>query len=560
MSFTFKQLKDTLDHLLSESHENEILEFKKAERNYDFNKIGRYFSALSNEANLKGKPHAWLIFGIDDKTHRIVGSHYRSSRKDLDSLKEEIAKKCTNQITFIEIYELLLAEGRVVMFQIPSAPQGIPMAYEGHFYGRNGESLTALNIEEIERIRNQNRNFDWSSFIISNASLQDLEPEAVKKARIEFLEKYPSQKDQINKWDDITFLNKAKITLQGKITNTAILLLGKSESSSLLSPSMAMISWILKDDKNREKDYKHYGPPYLLNAKKVLDNIRNLTIRHLPSGTIFPLETSQYDSWVLREALHNCIAHQDYTLNGRINVVETPSNVLFTNVGSFLPGSVENVIKQNAPQEIYRNRFLAEAMVNLNMIDVQGGGIKKMFESQMRRFFPLPDYDLSVTNRVLVSIRGEIIDERYTQLLIARTDLDLWSIILLDKVQKRIRINKEEFLSLKSKGAIEGRYPNIYVSSLVAQSTADGNEKSQYIKQKGFNDEHYRKMILDYIKTYGSATRKDIELLIFDLLPRILTEPQKHKKISNLLFFMKKGNLIKNVGTDRKPSWVRIEQ
>lgn len=560
MSFTFKQLKDTLDHLLSESHENEILEFKKAERNYDFNKIGRYFSALSNEANLKGKPHAWLIFGIDDKTHRIVGSHYRSSRKDLDSLKEEIAKKCTNQITFIEIYELLLAEGRVVMFQIPSAPQGIPMAYEGHFYGRNGESLTALNIEEIERIRNQNRNFDWSSFIISNASLQDLEPEAVKKARIEFLEKYPSQKDQINKWDDITFLNKAKITLQGKITNTAILLLGKSESSSLLSPSMAMISWILKDDKNREKDYKHYGPPYLLNAKKVLDNIRNLTIRHLPSGTIFPLETSQYDSWVLREALHNCIAHQDYTLNGRINVVETPSNVLFTNVGSFLPGSVENVIKQNAPQEIYRNQFLAEAMVNLNMIDVQGGGIKKMFESQMRRFFPLPDYDLSVTNRVLVSIRGEIIDERYTQLLIARTDLDLWSIILLDKVQKRIRINKEEFLSLKSKGAIEGRYPNIYVSSLVAQSTADGNEKSQYIKQKGFNDEHYRKMILDYIKTYGSATRKDIELLIFDLLPRILTEPQKHKKISNLLFFMKKGNLIKNVGTDRKPSWVRIEQ
>ena len=298
----------------------------------------------------------------------------------------------------------------------------------------------------------------------------------------------------------------------------------------------------------------------VLNAKKVLENIRNLTIRHLPSGTIFPLETSQYDPWVLREALNNCIAHQDYTLYGRINVVETPSKVLFTNVGSFLPGNVENVIKQDAPQDVYRNRFLAEAMVNLNMIDVQGGGIKKMFETQMRRFFPLPDYDLSHNDRVFVTIRGEIIDERYTQLLIARTDLDLWSIILLDKVQKRIRINKEEFLSLKSKGAVEGRYPNIYVSSLVAKSTADGKEKSLYIKQKGFNDDHYRKMILDYIKTYGSATRKEIELLILDLLPQILTLEQKHKKISNLLFFMKKGNLIKNVGSDRKPSWVRIEQ
>ena len=559
MIFSPKQLKDILDHLLSEPHENEILEFKKAERNYDFEKIGKYFSALSNEANLKGKPYAWLIFGIDDKSHRIIGSHYRSSRKDLDSLKEEIAKKCTNQITFIEIYELLLSEGRVVMFQIPSAPQGIPLAFEGHYYGRNGEFLTALNLEEIERIRIQKRLFDWSSLLVPNATIEDLDPEAIEKARTEFKEKYPAQKQQIDDWDDTTFLNKAKITLQGKITNTAIILLGRPESSTLLSPSVAMISWILKDDKNREKDYKHFGPPYLLNAKKVLENIRNLTIRHLPSGTIFPLETSQYDPWVLREALNNCIAHQDYTLYGRINVVETPSKILFTNVGTFLPGNVENVIRQDAPQDVYRNRFLADAMVNLNMIDVQGGGIKKMFETQMRRFFPLPDYDLSHNDRVYVTIRGEIIDERYTQLLIARTDLDLWSIILLDKVQKNIRIDKEKFLMLKAKGAVEGRYPNIYVSSVIAKSTADEVEKSQYIKQRGFNDDHYRKMILDYIKTYGSATRRDIDLLVYDLLPQILSPQQKDKKISNLLSFMGKTNQIRNAGTDRMPSWVLTE-
>jgi len=546
MNYTDQQLIEILDRLRSQPAENEILEFKEAKNGYDFSKIGYYFSALSNEANLKGQPTAWLIFGIDDKTHQIVGSKFRRNQKDLDSLKGEIANKSTNQITFIEIYELILPEGRVVMFQIPSAPQGIPLAFEGHYYGRNGGSLAALNLEEIERIRIQNRLFDWSSFLVPNATIEDLEPEAIEKARIEFKEKYPAKKNQIDGWDDATFLNKAKITLQGKITNAAIILLGRPESSTLLSPSVAMISWILKDDKNREKDYKHFGPPYLLNAKKVLENVRNLTIRHLPSGTIFPLETSQYDPWVLREALNNCIAHQDYTLYGRINVVETPSKVLFTNVGSFLPGNVENVIRQDAPQDVYRNRFLADAMVNLNMIDVQGGGIKKMFETQMRRFFPLPDYDFSHSDRVYVTIRGEIIDERYTQLLIARTDLDLWSIILLDKVQKNIRIDKEKFLLLKAKGAVEGRYPNIYVSSLIAKSTADEVEKSQYSKQRGFNDDHYRKMILDYIKTYGSATRKDIDLLVFDLLPQILSPNQKKDKIDNLIRALRKTNLIKN--------------
>ena len=74
-----------------------------------------------------------------------------------------------------------------------------------------------------------------------------------------------------------------------------------------------------------------------------------------------------------------------------MNVVETTSSVLLTNVGSFLPGDVDKVIRQDAPLEIYRNPFLAEAMVNLNMIDTQGGGIKRMFQKQRQRFFPMPD-------------------------------------------------------------------------------------------------------------------------------------------------------------------------
>ena len=245
------------------------------------------------------------------------------------------------------------------------------------------------------------------------------------------------------------FFNKAKLTVRGALTHAALLLLGREESSSLLAPAVAHISWILKNERNEELDYEHFGPPLLLNVNKVLARIRNLTVRELPDGTLFPVELTQYDPWVIREALHNCIAHQDYGLRGRVQVVETPHALLLTNVGGFLPGRVEAVIDQDAPLEIYRNPYLAEAMVSLNMIDTQGGGIKRMFQAQRRRFFPLPDYDLSQPDRVMVTLRGRILDVRYTRLLMAQGELDLGTIMLLDKVQKGQRIDADEAKRLK---------------------------------------------------------------------------------------------------------------
>ena len=276
------------------------------------------------------------------------------------------------------------------------------------------------------------------------------------------------------------------------MTNAALLLLGREETTALLAPVVARISWILKNDQNEEQYYEHFGPPWLLNVDRLLARIRNLTLRELPSGTLFPLEISQYDPWVICEALHNCIAHQDYGLRGRINVVETPAGLLLSNVGRFLPGSVESVIRQDAPLEIYRNSFLAEAMVNLNMIDTQGGGIKRMFQSQRRRFFPLPDYELSA-ERVAVSVAGRILDERYTRLLMANTDLDLETIIILDRVQKRLRITVEEHKRLKAAGLVEGRYPNLIVAAQVAAVVGD---KAKHIRDRGLDGAYYRDMVL----------------------------------------------------------------
>ncbi|WP_301666444.1 ATP-binding protein, partial [uncultured Alistipes sp.] len=180
---TVEELTNILDSLLNLPAETEVVEFKRAERNFDDRDLGQYFSALSNEANLKGVSRAWLVFGVENHTHEVVGSQYKNTRPALDAMKKKIADQTTGRHTFIEIHELRYRNGkRVVMFEIPPAPQGIPIDYQGHYYGRDGESLQALSMDKIERIRNQVRLKDWSAEIIEDASLEDLDSAAIVKA------------------------------------------------------------------------------------------------------------------------------------------------------------------------------------------------------------------------------------------------------------------------------------------------------------------------------------------------------------------------------------------
>jgi len=541
-----------LTELLALAAETEWVEFKKAENNFHFGDLGKYFSALSNEANLKDQPWAWLVFGVQDTPRQITGTNYRTSRANLDHLKEEIASQTNDRLTFEEIHEIIRPEGRVLMFQIPPALRGMPTAWKGHYYGRDNEALVPLSLHEIEQIRKQATAEDWSAQICEAAALDDLDPQAVAFARDEYKKKFPNLAAEVSDWDDRTFLNKAKICINEKVTRTAIILLGKNESEHFLSPGIARISWILKDEQGIEKDYQHFGPPLLLAVDQVFARVRNLTYRYMPDASLFPVETTQYDTWVIRETLHNCIAHQDYSLGGKINVVEDPSSLLFTNLGEFLPGSVEQVIVRDAPPEVYPNRFLAEAMVNLNMIDTIGSGIKRMFTQQRQRLFPMPDYDLSEPNRVKVRIIGKVIDERYTRMLKSRPDLDLLDVIALDRVQKKQQLGEEEFKSLKKKKLIEGRRPNLFVSASVAAAT---DSVVDYLKKRGIDKEYCRRMVVELLQNQGEANRQDIEKLLLSKVSDALDEGQKKNFINNLLQEMRREGVLTVEGTTRWAKW-----
>lgn len=152
---------------LMERWEFEIVEFKEAKGGYSEDKIGQYFSAISNEANLRNQQYGWFVLGIseDGVRHPVGTSFKKGSPSLLEKFKYEISRNVTDGMSFLDIMELFpVYEGkacRVLMFKVPAAVAGMPTAWKNRYYARTGESLCFLQQYKIDAIRNQGRR-DWS--------------------------------------------------------------------------------------------------------------------------------------------------------------------------------------------------------------------------------------------------------------------------------------------------------------------------------------------------------------------------------------------------------------
>jgi ATP-dependent DNA helicase RecG len=452
-----------------------------------------------------------------------------------------------------EIFEFDYEGNHIVLLRIPPA-KGEPTHFQNKPYIRIGSNKTDLRTHPnfVRIIYNSQE--DWSAKIIENSSINDLDDDALNLAREKFKEKSSraSFYDEIDNWDIATFLDKAKITINGKITNTAIILLGKEEASHYLLPAIAEITWKLETE---EKAYEHFGAPLLLNTTKVLQNIRNVKHKFFPDNELLSTTVNKYDTRSILEAMHNCIAHQDYSFHSRVLITEKIDKLIFSNAGNFFEGNPDEYSDGEKTPERYRNYWLANAMFNLGMIDRLGYGIHTMYLAQRNRFFPLPDYLLSESQKVVLQIYGHSIDENYSKLLIERKDLSLSQVVLLDRVQKKLIITEAAATALKKEHLIEGRRPNYYVAALVAAVTAD---KGSYIKNKAFDKSYYRKLIIEFLTKYKQATRAEIDDLLLEKLSNVLSSEQKRTKIRNLLYDMsKKENIIQNARkSTSNPIWV----
>ena len=518
--------------------ENRHLEFKS--NHLDSERLGRYISALSNGACLDNKDNGYLYFGVEDGTLELKGTTFDASRtkaKGNQDLEIYLRQYVSPKIDF-KIEAFKDEDGkRFVVFIIPAAKEE-PTCFMGTPYVRVDSSVADMRpyTDWMRTIYNSRK--DWSAEIVPEATVEDLDRKAIQVALDGFCERFPNKAENARKWDIKTFLDKAKLTIDGRITRTALLLLGKEEAAHYLN-HIAQIVWRLREGDENAGDI--LTTPFLLSTTKLMEHIRNYRMKIFPSNSLIPVEIWKYDTRTILEGLHNCILHQDYLRNERIVVTEESEQLLFENAGSFYDGTYTDYIEGKKTPKKYRNPFLAQAMVNLRMIDTQGYGIHEMFESQKKRYLPMPDYDLSDTENVRLVVPGHVIDKDYSLLLMEKANLDITTVFLLDRVQKGKGIPDNAIAKLRKEKLIEGRKGSLFIGKRVATAT---HQEAEYIDLKGFDDQYYRDLIVKALSEHDNLKRADFDKLLLSKLPKSLNPKQKTNKIDRLLRSLRSNGKI----------------
>ena len=526
-----------------------FLEFKS---NYqDADRLGKYISALSNGACLDNEEFGYLYFGVEDETLVLLGTTFDASRikaRGNQNLEIFLRQYVTPKIDFKieEFYDE--SEKRFVVLTVPAA-KGEPTCFMGIPYVRVDSSVTDLRpyTEWMRTIYNSQK--DWTAEVIADATMDDLDKDAIAKAREGYKQRFPKLADECDGWDDKVFLDKACLTIGGKITRATLLLVGKETSAHKLN-HIAQIVWKCFQDGQVFGDI--YTIPFIRTTSELLGRIRNYRFKIYPKNSLIPAEVWKYDTESILEGMHNSIAHQKYEMGSRIIVTETQDSLKFQNDGNFYEGDYKQYITGEKTPKSYRNPALVKAMVNIKMIDTQGYGIHKMFQSQKDRFLPMPDYDLSTSDEVVLNLPGTIIDVNYSLMLMVNQSLTLTDTVLLDQVQKGRRISSEAVAMLRKRKLIEGRLPHIFVSKNIAQAT---DQKVEYSKHKGLVDRKCEVLLLESLKDHGSLTKKEIVRLLWDVLSDQLNDKQKNTKIYNILRRLRETGKIVNRTTGNKSLW-----
>jgi ATP-dependent DNA helicase RecG len=227
----------------------------------------------------------------------------------------------------------------------------------------------------------------------------------------------------------------------------------------------------------------------------------------------------------------------------------------FANEGSFIPGSVEKVLVANESVHRYRNPCLADAMVELGLIDTIGSGIKRMYRTQRERYFPLPDFELkSNPGSVRVRIYGRELDTAFSRALLSGMDLTLEEVIALDRVQKRMPLSLDLIKPLRKRGLVEGRGTTVRISGAVAK--ASGREVS-YTVDRGLDSQHYKALVVQLLKL-GPQARPKINQLLLDKLPGAVAPEKRAGYIKSLLRDMAREGVIETDGAKTKAAKWRL--
>lgn len=549
-----KELKELLKSLLKQG-ECEYVEFK--ENYFKIDDFLKYYSALSNSATLHNEDFGYMVFGVSDNGN-ILGTHNNKDEKDL---KIKIENWFGNSRDF-KIYKFAVEEKNIVIYQIPCAKGRIAQCKINKVNvalyrvgSHNSDIFSSLDcnkiVEKIALFGN-----DWSAISVDDANIDDLDDKALELAMGRYKEKNP--KLNIKNWSIKTFLERVGLIKDSKLINACLVLLGKKESAYKLKNSSDSVEILWRLDTLEEKASQYFSPPLILSTSQAWNMIRNPKYKIYPANELIAREVDKYDQKVFLEALHNCIAHQDYFAGKRIVILEKIDKLIFINAGNFYDGKAEDyVLDIKSVASKYRNKSLVDAMRELGMIDKLGSGVKSIYEAQRRKYFPLPTYSyINDFDETRLEIYGKEIDKKFTEILINKGDMEFYKTIMLDKIQKNRggEVDEDEARKLSKEKLIEGRRPNYILSMKVAEIL---DKKADYINKKGSSPEEIAQKILKLLKTFSNGCkRRDIDMACYHMISTLKNDKQKDKMIQNILTKLKKSEVIDKIGEKRNVIWI----
>lgn len=383
---------------------------------------------------------------------------------------------------------------------------------------------------------------DWTGNVVNDADMRSLDIGALRAARAAFCERFPDRAEESASWDDRTFLSRAGVLKRGRITVAALILLGKRDSG--LIPDTVCIRWRLVGRDGSVEDSRTFQVPMVLAASQAVSMVRNWTCTVSSAGR----QVSAYRNSVLLEAVRNAIQHQDYTMGGAVDVIERDSeSVEVVSRGSFPRRAPESFIEGSPQARPPRNQFLVSAMAGLGLVPASGTGIRSMYLAQAARRFPMPDFGIS-DDRVSVLFHG-IRAGAYARVLDLRDDLDLRTMMDLDRLAKLRYVPERRIRSLARRGLVEVMDGVPCIASGAGQQVL-----SAFV---GGTDEE---AVLDLISRNGSVTRSDVADVLAARDRRELTPEQIRVKATNLLQSMRRRGLIgKADGSTRSARYTAVE-
>ena len=381
--------------------EDEHLEFKEAKKNFHFEELVNYCVALANEGGGR------MILGVTDKLPRkVVGSQAFSN---LERTKAGLIDRVRLRI---DVEEIPHPDGRVLVFQVPSRPIGMPVQYKGAYWMRGGEALIPMTPDQLQRIFAESGP-DFSAEICTSAQLDDLDPNAVEVLRRLWQSKSPDQDISARPIEQL--LSDAELVVDGRVTYAALILLGKREAlGKYLAQSEVIFEYRSNEVPGPAAERHEFRQGFLLVLDEIwrLINLRN--DRQSFQQGFFVWDVPTFNERVVREAVLNAMSHRDYRHGGSVFIRQYPRRIEIVSPGGFPAGiTPDNILRQQNP----RNRRIAEALGKCGLVERAGQGFDRIFRECIQQSKPLPDFSHTDAYSVWLTLHGEIQDPEFLRFL-----------------------------------------------------------------------------------------------------------------------------------------------